>query len=90
MEKKLSDLRFADGVALTTENVKDMEHQQNILNEESLNIGLKIHKGNVFHCCCLSQIFIVSHLLYFYPVYLYVVCWRTLAEGYILQIWNQI
>ena len=28
----------------------------------------------VFHCYCLSQIFIVSHLLYFCPVYLHVVC----------------
>ena len=29
---------------------------------------------SVFHCCCLFQIFIISHLLYFCPVYLYVVC----------------
>ena len=28
----------------------------------------------VFHCYCLSQIFVISHLLYFCPVYLYVVC----------------
>ena len=33
--EKLSDLRFADDVALTTENVKDMEHQLNTANEES-------------------------------------------------------
>ena len=45
MEKKLSNLRFADDAALTTEDVKDMEHQLNIVNEENLKIGLKIHNG---------------------------------------------
>ena len=35
--EKLLDLRFADDVALTTEDVKDMEHQLNTVNEESLN-----------------------------------------------------
>ena len=43
--EKLSNLRFADDVALATEDVKDMEHQLNIVTEESLKIGLKIHKG---------------------------------------------
>ena len=43
--EKLSDLRFAEDVALTTENVRDMEHQLITVNEESLKIGLKIHKG---------------------------------------------
>ena len=43
--EKLLDLRFADDVALTTEDVKGMEHQLNTVNEESLMIGLKIHKG---------------------------------------------
>ena len=43
--EKLSDLRFADDVALTTEDVKDMEHQFNTLTEESLKTGLKIHEG---------------------------------------------
>ena len=43
--RKLSNLRFADDVALTTEDVKDMEHQLNTVNEESLKIGFKIHKG---------------------------------------------
>ena len=33
--EKLSNLRFADGVDVTTEDVKDMEHQLNTLNEES-------------------------------------------------------
>ena len=42
--EKLSSLRFADDVALTTEDVKDMELQLNTVNEESLKIGLKIHK----------------------------------------------
>ena len=32
-------------MVLTTEDVKDMEHQLNTVNEESLNVGLKIHKG---------------------------------------------
>ena len=40
---KLSDLRFADDVALTTEGAKDLEHQLSIVNGESLKIGLKIH-----------------------------------------------
>ena len=43
--EKLSDLRFADDVALTTEDVRDMEHQLITVNEESVKIGLKIHKG---------------------------------------------
>ena len=34
-KKKLSDLRFAYDVALTTEDVKDMEHQLKSVNEES-------------------------------------------------------
>ena len=42
MEK---NLRFADDVALRTEDVKDLEHQLNTANEESLRVGLKIHKG---------------------------------------------
>ena len=41
----LTDLRFADDVALTTPSVKDMEVQLNSLNKESKKIGLKIHKG---------------------------------------------
>ena len=32
-------------VVLTTANVKDMENQLHTVNEESLKIGLKIHKG---------------------------------------------
>ena len=43
--EKLSNLRFADDVALTTEDVGDMEHQLIAVNEESLKIGLKIYKG---------------------------------------------
>ena len=39
--EKLSDLKFADDVALTTEDVKDMEHQLNTVNKESLKIGLR-------------------------------------------------
>ena len=41
----LSNLRFADDVALTTEDVRDMEHQLITVNEENLKIGLMIHKG---------------------------------------------
>ena len=33
--EKLSNLRFADDVALTTEDVRDMVHQLTIVNEES-------------------------------------------------------
>ena len=43
--EQLSNLRFADGVALTSEDVKDIEHQLSTVNEESLKTGLKIHKG---------------------------------------------
>ena len=43
--EKLADLRFADDVALTTNSVKDMEIQLNILNQESKKVGLKIHRG---------------------------------------------
>ena len=43
--EKLSNLSFTHDVALTTEDVKDMEHQLHSVNEESLKIGLKIHKG---------------------------------------------
>ncbi|XP_072017025.1 uncharacterized protein [Amphiura filiformis] len=41
----LTDLRFADDVALTTTSVKDMETQLNGLNSESKKIGLKYTKG---------------------------------------------
>ena len=43
--EKLSNLRFADDVAPTTEDLEDMEHQLNTVNEESLKTGLKIYKG---------------------------------------------
>ena len=39
------DLRFVDDVALTTEDVKDKDHQLNTMNEESTNFGLKMYKG---------------------------------------------
>ena len=45
--EKLSNLRFADDVALTTEDVRDLEHRLIMVNEESLKIGLKIHKGKL-------------------------------------------
>ena len=41
----MSNLRLGDDVAITTEDVRDMEHQLNTVNEESLKIGLKTHKG---------------------------------------------
>ena len=41
----MTDLRFADDVALITTSVKDMEVQLNELNQESKKIGLNIHKG---------------------------------------------
>ena len=48
--EKLSNLRYADDAALTTEDVKDMQHQLNAVNAESLKIGLKIHKGKTHTC----------------------------------------
>ncbi|XP_072042951.1 uncharacterized protein [Amphiura filiformis] len=44
-DEKLTDLRFADDVALVTRSVKDMEVQLNDLNKGSKKIGLNIHKG---------------------------------------------
>ena len=41
----LSNLRFADDVSLTTEVVRDMEHQLITVNEESLKTCVKTHKG---------------------------------------------
>ena len=38
MEKKLSNIRCADDVALTTEDVRDIEHQLITVNEESLKL----------------------------------------------------
>jgi len=43
--ERVTDLRFADDVALTTTSVEEMEIQLNSLNIESKKIGLKIHKG---------------------------------------------
>ena len=42
-EEKLSDLRFADDVGLTTKDVKDTEHKLNTINE--VKTDLKMHKG---------------------------------------------
>ena len=39
--KRLSDLSFADDVALTTETIEDKEHQLNTMEEESVKVGLK-------------------------------------------------
>ena len=44
-EKILSNLRFADDVALLNETTKQMEKHMNNLNSESMKVGLKIHKG---------------------------------------------
>ena len=41
----LTNLRFADDVALTTNNMTEMEEQLNRLNKNSKNIGFKMHKG---------------------------------------------
>ncbi|KAK3803056.1 hypothetical protein RRG08_027978 [Elysia crispata] len=41
----LTNLRFADDVALVTEKIEDMEEQLNKLNTLSLETGLRMHKG---------------------------------------------
>ncbi|GFN99552.1 endonuclease-reverse transcriptase [Plakobranchus ocellatus] len=41
----LTNLRFADDVAIVTEKVENMEEQLNVLNNISLESGLKMHKG---------------------------------------------
>ena len=43
--KNLTNLRFADDVALFNETTRQMEKHLNNLNSESLKVGLKIHKG---------------------------------------------
>ena len=43
--ENLSNLRFADDVALLNETTKQMEKHMNNLNSENLKVGLKIHKG---------------------------------------------
>ena len=43
--KNLTNLRFADDVALFNETTKQMEKHLNNINSESLKVGLKIHKG---------------------------------------------
>ena len=42
--EKLSNLMFADDVALTTEDVRDMEHQLTTMNEESPNLVSRYKK----------------------------------------------
>ena len=41
----LTDLRFADDVALLTKTSQQMESQMNTLNNISKTVGLKMHKG---------------------------------------------
>ena len=43
--EKLLDPKLADDAALTIGGVTDMEHHLNIVTEESLTIGLIMHKG---------------------------------------------
>ena len=42
----LTNLRFADDFALTTNNITEMEEQLNRLNKNSKNIGLKMLSSN--------------------------------------------
>ena len=43
--ENLTDLRFADDVALCTKDLQTLESHLNTLNSESMKIGLKMHKG---------------------------------------------
>ena len=43
--ENLTNLRFADDVALLNETTKQMEKHLNNFNSESLKVGFKIHKG---------------------------------------------
>ena len=43
--EQITDLRFADDIALVTTTVRNMERQLNMINDESKKIGLKIHRG---------------------------------------------
>ena len=43
--ENLTNLRFADDVALFNETTKQMEKHLNNLNSESMKVDLKIHKG---------------------------------------------
>ena len=39
-EERRSDIRRADDIALVTESAQDMKHQLNIVDEDSLQVGL--------------------------------------------------
>ena len=43
--ENLSNLRFADDVALLNETSKQLEKHMNYINSECMKVGLKIHKG---------------------------------------------
>ena len=43
--ENLSELRFADDIALITTTVRNMEEKLNMINDESKKICLKIHRG---------------------------------------------
>ena len=45
--ENLSELRFADDIALITTTVRHMEEHLNMINDESKKIGLKIHRGKI-------------------------------------------
>ena len=47
--ENLSNLRFADDVALLNETTKQMEKHLNNLNSESLKVGLKIQRKDKVH-----------------------------------------
>ena len=53
--EELSDLKFADDVALTTGVVKDMDHQINSVNEESSKISLKIKENKIYDKYCYNR-----------------------------------
>ena len=48
-----------------------------------LSRKISLYFPNTLYCYCLSQIFIISHLLYFCPVYLHVVCYVNICSKFV-------
>ena len=53
--ESLTDLRFADDIALVTRTTDQMEHQMNNLNQTSTTVGLKMHKGKTKYMTNFSE-----------------------------------
>ena len=57
-EENITNLRFADDIALFNGNTKQMEKHLNSMNSESLKVGLRIHKGKAKYMTSRADILI--------------------------------